>query len=167
MKSLPTVIIPNLPMSVWHPTEERYDVPAHITIMKFEADGYMLGRDPKYPLRQRSVVSELPVAEPRSPPHTHFWLDEGDKHSLLGESSWDSGSAVWTWSSSNESSMERESVTEGQAPDTDGFGWIASAISSQETTEDIPRAEAWDDCGRIWFALPPPLRVMMDSCLHE
>ena len=45
--TLPTLTIPDLPMDLWCPTEGCFDVPKEIKIVIFEADGYMLERDPR------------------------------------------------------------------------------------------------------------------------
>lgn len=138
--------------------------------MKFEADRLMLGRDPKYPLKIQSVSKNSSLenswAALRSPRPSHIrWADD-ETGSLISEPSWESGSAVWTWSSSEESSMGRESVTTESEPDTEEYGWIASAITVEEAINDVPRMEAWDDNDRIWFTLPPSLPAMMESAQY-
>lgn len=169
-KMLPTITIPNLPREKWWPTKADTDVPKDITIMIFEADGYRLGRDPKFPLRKERV-SRTPSPQ-RSPTTSSLtpseWIIFKQRLGpwLRSRPSWTSDATALTWTDSEMSSTERNDLSTDLEPDVEEFGWIAPAVSAKESIAGSPREAAWDDNRRIWLMLPPRSGAMMASCLH-
>lgn len=166
-KLLPTITIPNLPRESWRPTEGHHAVTKEIKIMTFEADGYTLGRDPSFPSR-RERVSGIPSPEkrpatPRPAPREEIGQRQRWNRWLRSRASWTSGSTVLTWTDSDVSTTEPDTISMESEPDMEDFRWIEPAVSAQERVEEVPRAEAWNDNSRIWFALPSPLNATIGS----
>lgn len=135
--------------------------------MTFEADGYTLGRDPSFPSR-RERVSGIPSPEqrpatPRPAPREEIGQRQRWNRCLRSRASWTSGSTVLTWTDSDVSTTEPDTISMESEPDMEDFRWIEPAVSAQERVEEVPRAEAWNDNSRIWFALPSPLNATIGS----